>query len=115
MMPFLMSNFLGVMRVSNINPCCFQKINTRRTIGQRRGGAAAGVNQVPPQAPAEGVAMPVNPAGLIDVEKSEFASYRQTDVAQSWYIVSYDNRASEGGPITWDLSKMDFIECLFPR
>ena len=53
--------------------------------------------------------------GLIDVEKSEFASYRQTDVAQSWYIVSYDNRASEGGPITWDLSKMDFIECLFPR
>ena len=63
-----MSNFLGVMRVSNINPCCFQRINTRITICQRRGGEAAGGNQVPPQAPAEGVAMSVNPAGLTDAE-----------------------------------------------
>ena len=54
------------MRVSNINPCCFQIIKTRRTIGQRRGGVAVGDNKVPPQAPAEGVAMPVNPAGLND-------------------------------------------------
>ena len=67
-MPFLMYNFVGVMRVSNINLGFFQRINTRKTIGQRIGGAAAGGNQVLPQASAEGVAMPVNPAGLTDAE-----------------------------------------------
>ena len=67
-MPFIISDFPYVMSMSNINPCCFQKINTRRTIGQRRGGVAAGGNQVPPQASVEGVAMTVNPAGLTDSE-----------------------------------------------
>ena len=43
-------------------------MNTRRVIGQRRGGAVAGYNQAPPEAPTEGVAMPINPAGLIDGE-----------------------------------------------
>ncbi|TMX03105.1 hypothetical protein EJD97_018207, partial [Solanum chilense] len=38
-----------------------QIMNTRRAIGQRRGVAADGDNQVPPQAPAEAVAMKVNP------------------------------------------------------
>ena len=46
-------------------------MNTRRTIGQRREGEGAGDNQVPPQVPVEGVAMPVNPGGLIDVEVRE--------------------------------------------
>ena len=44
-------------------------MNTRRTIGQRRGGVAAGGKQVPPQAPAEGVAMPVNQDGLTNAEE----------------------------------------------
>ena len=39
-----------------------------RTIGQWRGGAASGDNNVPPQAPAEGLAMPVNPAILTDAD-----------------------------------------------
>ena len=39
-------------------------MNTRRTIGQRRGGATAGGNQVAPQDLAERVAMPVNPDWL---------------------------------------------------
>ena len=45
---------------------CFQKINTRGNAGWGRVGEAAGDNQVPPQAPTAGVAMPVNPAGLTD-------------------------------------------------
>ena len=56
------------MKVSNINPCCFQRMNTWRTKGRRTGAAAARGNQNPPQAPVEGVAMPVNPAGLTDAE-----------------------------------------------
>ena len=40
----------------------------RRAICQIRGVAIAGDNQIPPQAPAKGVAMPVNPALLIDAE-----------------------------------------------
>ena len=53
--------------------------------------------------------------GLIDVEKSELASYLLRDVAQSWYKVWQDSKALEGGPITWDLFKMNFLERLFPR
>ena len=52
--------------MSNINSCCFSRMNTRRNTGQRRGGVGAGDNQVQPQALAEGVAMLVNPAGLTD-------------------------------------------------
>ena len=54
--------------MSNINPCCFQRMNNWRTKGQRKGGATSRGNQNPPQAPVEGVAMPVNPAGLTDAE-----------------------------------------------
>ena len=43
-------------------------MKTWRTKGQRRGGAAARGNQNPPQAPVEGVSMPVNPARLTDAE-----------------------------------------------
>ena len=60
------------MSVSNINSYYFQRMNTRRSICQRRGVAAVGGNQVPPQALAEGVAMPVNPAVLIDAEVRAF-------------------------------------------
>ena len=47
-------------------------MNTRRTIGQRRGGAAAWGNQVLPWAPVKGVAMPVNPVGLTDAKVWEY-------------------------------------------
>ena len=53
----------------------FRKINTRRTIGQRRVGAAVGDNQVPPQAAFEGVAMPVNLVGLTDAEVTKSPSH----------------------------------------
>ena len=39
-------------------------MNTRRKAGGEIRGAAAGVIQVPSQAPAIGIVMPVNPAGL---------------------------------------------------
>ena len=65
---FLMFEFLGVMNVSDINPCCFNRMNTRRTMGLRTGAAPARGDQNPPQAPPERVAMPVNPAGLTDTE-----------------------------------------------
>ena len=43
-------------------------MNTMRAIGQMRGVEVAGDNHVAPPAPAEGVVMPVNPAGLTYVE-----------------------------------------------
>ena len=43
-------------------------MNTWRTKGLRTGAATARCNKNPPQAPAEGVAMPVNPARLTDAE-----------------------------------------------
>ena len=43
-------------------------MNTRRNVGQRRKGAAAGNNEVPPHASTEGVLMHVNPGGLTDAE-----------------------------------------------
>ena len=46
----------------------FQRMNFRRTIGQRRGGSAAEDNHVPPQAPVERVVVSVNPTGLTDAE-----------------------------------------------
>ena len=92
-MPFLMYYFLGVMSVSNINPCCFQRMNTRRTIGQMRGGADAGGNQVPPQAPTEGVAMPVNQAGLSDVEvRASLVQMAQATTMQAQAMISQVNR-----------------------
>ena len=56
------------MILSNISPYFIQIMNTRRNVGQRRKGAAAGNNHVPPHASAEGVVMLVNPDGLTDAE-----------------------------------------------
>ena len=54
-------------------------MNTRRNIGQKRGVAVVGDNQVPHQAPAKGVAILVNPAGLTDAEVREsLAQMEQT-------------------------------------
>ena len=55
-------------------------MNTWRTKGQRRGKAVAKGNQNTPQAPAEGVAMPVNPAGLIDDEVREFLDQMEQSI-----------------------------------
>ena len=43
-------------------------MNTIRNVGRRVGEAAVGGNQAPPQAPAAGVQVPVNPAALTDGE-----------------------------------------------
>ena len=63
------------MSISNINTFVFQKMNMRRTIGQRREGAAFGDNQVPTWAPLEGVAMPFNLARLTDAEVRTSPAY----------------------------------------
>ena len=68
------------MNVSNINPCCFQRMNTWRTKGLRTGAAAARGNQNPPQAPAEGVAMPVNAVGLTDAEVRAYLDQRSKSI-----------------------------------
>ena len=52
------------MRVSNIIPLLFLENKYLENHWSERGGAAADDNQVPPQAPVEAMAMPVNPAGL---------------------------------------------------
>ena len=81
------------MSVSNINPCCFQRMNTRRAIGQRKGGAVARDNQVPPQAPFEGVFMLVNPAGLTDAEvRAYLAQMEQTITMQDQAMTDQVNR-----------------------
>ncbi|TMW89631.1 hypothetical protein EJD97_016868 [Solanum chilense] len=43
-------------------------MNMRRNTGGEIGGAAAGINQVPPQVPAARMEMPVNPTGFADGE-----------------------------------------------
>ncbi|XP_069149231.1 uncharacterized protein [Solanum lycopersicum] len=69
-------------------------MNTRRAIGQRRGVAAAGDNQVPPYVLDEKVAMRVNPARLTDME---------------------DSRALGGVLVIWELFKTSFLERFFSR
>ena len=56
------------MSVSDINSYLFQKMNRRRNAGQGRGEVAAWGNQVPPQAPAAGIEIPVSPARLTNGE-----------------------------------------------
>ena len=81
------------MKVSNINPCCFQRMNTWRTKGLRTGAAAARGNQNPPQAPAEGVAMLVKPAGLTDAEmRSSLADMAQTITMQDQAMTAQVNQ-----------------------
>ena len=54
-------------------------MNTWRSKGHRRGGAAARGNKNPPQAPTEGVAMPVYPAGLTDAEVGAYLAQMAQD------------------------------------
>ena len=60
------------MIVSNSNSYFFHKMNTRGNASHERVGPAAEGNHVPPQAPVEGVAKPVNPAGLTNAEVREY-------------------------------------------
>ena len=77
------------MNVSNINPCCFLRMNTWRAKGRRWGGAAVRGNQNPPQALTEGVTMPVNPAGLNDAEmRAYLAQMAQAITMQDQAITS---------------------------
>ena len=81
------------MNVSNINPCFFQRMNTWRTKCLRKGGAATRGNQNPPQAPAERVAIPVNPAGLTDGEvRASPAQMSQSIMMQDRPITVQVNR-----------------------
>ena len=58
-------------------------MNTRRKIGQKREGATVGGNQGPPKAPTEGVAIFVNPAGLIYPEvRAYFAQVAQPSLCR---------------------------------
>ncbi|XP_069155274.1 uncharacterized protein [Solanum lycopersicum] len=68
-------------------------MNTWRTKGRRTGAAAARGNQNPPQAPAEGVAMPVNPAGLTDAEvRASLAQMAQAITMQAQAMTAQVNR-----------------------
>ena len=58
-------------------------MNSRRNAKGEIGGAAAGVNQVPPQAPAAGTEMHVNPTGLTDGEvRIDFVHMDQAIILQ---------------------------------
>ena len=81
------------MNMSDINPCCFQRRNSWRTKGLRTGAAVVRGNQNPPQALAEVVAMPVNPAGLTDAELSAcLAQMEQAITMQAQAMTAQVNR-----------------------
>ena len=54
--------------MSDINPCCFQRMNSLGNKDMRKGAATARGNQNRPQTPDEGVNMQVNPTGLSDAD-----------------------------------------------
>ena len=68
-------------------------MNTWRTKGPSRGGAAATGNQNPFQAPAEGLVMPVNPARLTDVEvRASLDQIAQAITMGAQYMTALVNR-----------------------
>ncbi|XP_015057492.1 uncharacterized protein LOC107003698 [Solanum pennellii] len=68
-------------------------MNTRRNAGRGRGEIAAVGNQVPPLAPATGVAMPVNQTGLTDAEvRTALAQMAQAITVQAQAKMAQTNR-----------------------
>ncbi|XP_069148117.1 uncharacterized protein [Solanum lycopersicum] len=53
--------------------------------------------------------------GLSICEKAELTTYQLKNVAQAWYVQWRDNRPLRGGPMTWEILKMNFLDWLFPR
>ncbi|TMW84532.1 hypothetical protein EJD97_024973, partial [Solanum chilense] len=73
-------------------------MNTRRNRGRRVGEADTGGNQAPPQAPAAGVQVPVNPAALTDGEvRATLVHMAQAIIAQAQTITTQVTR--EGAPM----------------
>ena len=59
-------------------------MNTRRKAGWEIGGATTRVIQVSPQAPAAGIAMPINPTRLTDGEvRTNFVKMAQASTLQA--------------------------------
>ena len=52
--------------------------------------------------------------GAIDIKKVELASYQLKDIAHTWWKMWQDSQALRGIPVTWELSKIDFLERFFP-
>ena len=53
--------------------------------------------------------------GVSSSEKAELASYQIKDVSQTWYVQWRDNRPLRGGPVTWEIFKVAFLDRIFPR
>ena len=64
----------------------------------RRGGATIRGNRNPPPTPAEGVSIPVNPAGLTDVEVRESLARWHNDAGSGYDCPSQLAEYSEGKP-----------------
>ncbi|TMW99926.1 hypothetical protein EJD97_001688 [Solanum chilense] len=58
-------------------------MNTRINAGGEIGGVAAGVNQVPTQAPAARIEMPANPSGLTSGEAEQHGVPRKNPHAST--------------------------------
>ncbi|TMW94811.1 hypothetical protein EJD97_009769, partial [Solanum chilense] len=68
-------------------------MNRIRNVGWRVGEAAVGGNQAPPQAPAAGVQVPVNPATLTDGEvRAALVQMAQAFTAQTQAITAQATR-----------------------
>ena len=53
--------------------------------------------------------------GLSTSEKAELSTYQLKDVVQAWYVQWRGNRPLRGGPLTWDILNVDFLDPLLPR
>ena len=53
--------------------------------------------------------------GVTSSEKAVLSSYQLKNVAQTWYIHWRDNRLLSGGPVSWEIFKVAFLNRFFPR
>ena len=53
--------------------------------------------------------------GVSSSEKVVLATYRLLDVAKTWYIQWRDNRPLRGGPVTWEIFRVTFLDRFFLR
>ena len=53
--------------------------------------------------------------GVSSSEKTELATYKLKDLAQTWHVQWRDNWPLRGGPVTWEIFKATFLDRFFPR
>ncbi|XP_069144432.1 uncharacterized protein [Solanum lycopersicum] len=68
-------------------------------------------NRAPPQ---DNRVPPLEEVAMADQVPADLAAYQLKDVTQTWYTQWRDNKALRGGPVTWEIFKIDFLNRFFP-